>query len=296
MKRFLYSIEGGRKTILPCLTLVLLLLLPGCNSDLEDQVHSGAGDFLTDAGDAKISGSLFLPEGAGPFPVVIIVGGSRIAPKEEDFGFNNLFLPNGYAVYHYDRRGIGLSTGNYPAESLANPFDFLNARRDDVLGIVELLSNHSDIRNDKIGLLGSSQGTWVNTLVFNATQEVDFMVMAVGGAIATGPESHYDALTADPNISIAEATERISEYDGPLGYDPVPTLRQVEIPTGFFFGGMDRSHPSFYDIPILENLNKDNFTIYLFDNADHELIDVTTGELEANLFPTLLAWLDENVN
>jgi len=278
------------------LFVLSLMYLITCSCDADDgeqDLPSGPGAFTTTIGGVNISGELFLPAGDGPFPVIVVVPGSGADPKEDSYAFNDIFLPQGFAMYHYDKRSIGNSTGAYPAETLETPQDFLNARRDDVLSVLQLLSSHTDIRKDKIGLLGASQGAWVNTLVYEATDVVDFIMMTVGGVTPTGIERFYDdMLTNDPALSIEEATERLYTYEGPLGFDPRTIVNSMSIPVGWVFGGQDRSHPSFYDIDVLEQLDKDNFSIYLFENSTHEMVDVNTGEFDPNLFPTILAWLN----
>lgn len=272
----------------------LFLSVAGCSDGESQPVPSGPGDFMTRANGADISGTLFLPDGDGPFPVLIVVPGSGNEPKEDSYAFTDVFLPAGFGLYFYDKRGIGASTGTYPRESLENPFDFLNSRRDDVLSIIEMLSTHSDIQQNHVGLFGASQGAWVNTLVFEQSSEVDFILMSVGGVTPTGIENYYDGLTDDPNVSIGEATQLLYDYDGVIGFDPKPIVQNMSIPVGWIFGGKDRSHPTFYDIDVLESLNKPNFSIYLFENSNHELNDVTTGTFDPNLFPTVLSWLNSN--
>ncbi len=270
-------------------------VLGSCNSDDTPDNPSGPGDFVTQAGASQISGTLFLPEGDGPFPVIIIVPGSGVEPKEDSYGFNDIFLPNGFAIYHYDKRGIGTSTGSYPAETLETPQTFLNARADDVLGIVDLLVQHEDIRNDAIGLMGASQGGWVNVLVYDRTNDVDFAIMVNGGAAPTRIEHLYDNLLTDnPDMTIDEAMEQVNAYSGPLGYNPLPSIESMPFPVVWVYGWQDRSHPVRYDVPALEAMNKSNFTISIFQNSDHEMVDITTGQFDPNLFPSLLQWLDEN--
>ena len=278
-----------------CFALMFTILFSlSCDSDDGQALPSGPGDFITSIEGAQIDGTLFLPEGDGPFPVLVVVPGSGSEPKEDSFAFNDVFLPQGFAMYYYNKRGIGSSTGTYPVETLENPQDFLNARRDDVLSILELLGHHTDIRQDKIGLFGASQGAWVNILLYEASQAADFMVMSVGGVTPTGIERYYDDLTDDPNLSIEEATQLLYSYDGPLGFDPKSIVSSMNIPVSWIFGGQDRSHPTFYDIGVLEELDKDNFSIFLFENSNHEMVDVDTGEFDPDLFPTLFSWLNVN--
>lgn len=286
-----------RNPVAILLSIIFSLSL-ACGGDEGDglgvELPTGGGDFITSINGVDISGTLFLPEGNGPFPVMVIVPGSGNQPKETAYPFKDIFLPDGFAIYFYDKRGIGKSTGSYPIETIENPMDFLNARRDDVLSIVEMLATHTDIRKDQIGLSGSSQGAWVNALVYEASSEIDFIMMSVGGATPTGIENYYDGLMNDPNLSIEVATAMLYDYTGTLGFNPRSIVSSMSIPVSWVFGAKDRSHPTFYDIGILEELDKSNFSIYVFENSNHDMLDVNTGQFESQLFPTLLSWMAEN--
>ena len=74
---------------------------PRLNNDIE--ISFGTEDY-------PLSGSLTLPEGSGPFPVVILVQGSGAFDRNEQIGPNVPFLDlaeqlaqQGIAVLRYDR-------------------------------------------------------------------------------------------------------------------------------------------------------------------------------------------------
>lgn len=274
------------------LWIYAILVLTSCQSDDED-IKSGEGVFVTPAGNANIEGELFLPEGNGPFPVLIIVPGSGNETRESLKPFVSVINGEGYGVYTYDKRGLGGSTGSYPLETIENPTDFLNARADDVIGIIDMLKTHSDIQADGIGLFSSSQGTWVSTIVYDQTpQDIDLMLMSSGGATATRVEHYYEELIAE-GYSIADANQQLFAYSEELGYDPLPTLEALNIPALFIFGGRDDSHPTMYDKQLVEALEKSNFTIHYYENADHSLIEAETNALPDNIFIKLGDWLQD---
>lgn len=274
-------------------TLIMIpFLILGCGSD-EEQMKSGEGVFLTTAGNANIEGELFLPDGEGPFTVLIIVPGSGNETRESLKPFVPVLNAEGYGVYTYDKRGLGGSTGSYPVETIENPLDFLNARADDVISIIDLLKTHTDVKSDGIGLFSSSQGTWVSTLVYDQNpSDIGLMLMSSGGATATRVEHYYEELIAKGH-SIADANQKLLEYADDMGYNPLPTLRKTNIPTLFIFGGKDDSHPTQYDKQLVEQLQKPNFTIHYYENADHSLIDSETNALPGDLFNRLGDWLQD---
>ncbi|MBL8115775.1 MAG: hypothetical protein JNK60_23065, partial [Acidobacteria bacterium] len=58
-------------------------------------------------------------------------------------------------------------------------------------------------------------------------------------------------------------------------------------------GGMDRSNPTYHDIPQVEAIKSErgkDFTVLLFPNMNHDLLDVTTGRFDPQLFPRIIDW------
>lgn len=112
------------KENLICFLIPLGLILINCSKS-DDPRLQGSGVFQSTVDNGIIEGELFLPEGEGPFPVIIIVPGSGLGPRAESEPFADLFNPVGHAVYIYDKRGIGGSTGSYPPED-ADGTEFFN--------------------------------------------------------------------------------------------------------------------------------------------------------------------------
>ncbi len=267
--------------------------LSSCNK--KEEVFSGSGVYKTMADGNVIEGELFLPPGSGPFPVLIAVPGSGSDPRQNSQPIVDLFNPLGIAIYLYDKRGIGGSTGSYPLETPASQPEFLGARANDVLSIIKLMEDHIDIDNSKIGLLGSSQGAWVNSLVFNQSNRVSFIVMTSCGVASTGLENYYSELTDDPNVTLEEAYAQLGSFSGESGFDPLPIIQTMSIPVMWIFGAEDRSYPARYSVPILNDLKKSNFNVTLFQNTNHDLVDINTGELHARLIPDFNLWFRENI-
>ncbi|WP_422359768.1 alpha/beta hydrolase family protein [Reichenbachiella sp.] len=283
------SISKSYKTLLISVSIVFLQVFISCES--EDEVIFGEGVFTTVVGTSSIEGELFLPEGKGPFPVLIAVEGSGNEDRASTEPFAPIFNSFGYGLYIYDKRGIGGSTGVYPTETVENPFDFLAARAQDVSSIIQLLQKHHDIEKGKIGLFAASQGTWVSTMIYEEmTTDINVMIFASGGAASTGEEQFYESLIAD-GYSVEESNQMISEYNGEIGYDPKSVLKSCTIETLFLFGGRDMSHPTLFDEEVVTAMAKPNFTIYSFGNANHSLFDVDTEEFPQDLFSKINDWL-----
>ncbi len=272
--------------------LLTLLFLNNCKNQEEVQCICGSGVLTSSIDNGIIEGELFLPNEDDEFPVVIIVPGSGLGTREEDLAFVEIFHSINYAVYLYDKRGIGGSTGSYPIET-TDGTEFFQARADDVLAIINTLREHQNIDENRIALSGSSQGTWVNALVFNQSDDLHFMIMASGGAIPTGYEQFYDNLLLDnPELSVEDGHEQLTSYEGALGFDSRPIFESMNIPVLFILGGLDRSHPTLWEVEYIQSLEKENFEIHFYPTLNHDL-EESTGQLGGQIIPDFLNWVNQ---
>ena len=142
-----------------------------------------------DAG-IELAGTLTLPEGDGPFPVVLLISGSGPQDRNEELMGHKPFLVladyltrRGIAVLRFDERGVGESTGDFAA---ATTLDFTS----DVLAGVDFLKTRPEIDPARIGLIGHSEGGLVAPLAANASSDVAFIVLMAGPAVS-GEEIGY---------------------------------------------------------------------------------------------------------
>ena len=141
--------------------------------------------------DVTLGGTLSLPEGEGPFPVVILITGSGAQNRDEEilgfkpFGIiaDYLATNSGVAVLRYDDRGIGASTGD-TASSTSEDFT------SDVLAWVEYLKTRPDIDPKAIGLLGHSEGGLIAPMAASQSEDIAFIVL-MGGPAQSGEEIIY---------------------------------------------------------------------------------------------------------
>lgn len=280
------------RTELLCKTGVLLLFMVACEAD-SPTAPGGAGDFFVWNGDVKIAGTLDLPSTGGPYPVMVVVPGSGTETRESDRPVVDIVVPHGIAVFRYDKRGIGQSTGAYQDVGTENSVHLIPERASDVSAIAGFLATHRDINPDQIFLFGTSQGGWVVPNAAIESENVAFIICGSGGGSSVGLSDYYDDLADNEALTIEEMTAMLGDYTGPRGYEPKPILEMLNIPALWFFGGMDRSNPTFYDITTIESIKEQSgkeFTICLLPFVNHELIDVRTGELTTELFGKLIEW------
>jgi hypothetical protein len=134
-----------------------------------------------------LDGTLTLPEGAGPFPAVVLISGSGPQNRDEEIFGHKPFLViadhlsrGGIAVLRYDDRGVGKSTGS-PASATSE------ALAGDAWAAWQALGTRADIDRTRIGLLGHSEGGLIAPMLAAAHPEIAFIVL-IGGPGVTGEQ------------------------------------------------------------------------------------------------------------
>jgi pimeloyl-ACP methyl ester carboxylesterase len=168
------------------------VLLFACNffylstiaAQTEDMVIPEVVTFMN--GETKLVGILSLPSIRGPYPAIVLIGGS--GPQDRDGatraipGYQPFVLiaehltSNGFAVLRYDERGVGESTGEYIE---AEEEDFIK----DAEAAVKFLQGRKDILTKTVGVLGHSEGALIATNVSSINPDVAFVISLGGGAV-----------------------------------------------------------------------------------------------------------------
>lgn len=137
-----------------------------------------------------LAGTLTLPSGKGPSPVVLLISGSGPQDRNETIYNHRPFLVladyltrQGIAVLRVDDRGVGKSTGDF---SQATSVDFAS----DVLAGIEYLKTRKEINPKQIGLIGHSEGGLIAPMVAVKSPDVAFIVLMAGTSL-TGEEILY---------------------------------------------------------------------------------------------------------
>ena len=130
-----------------------------------------------------LAGTLALPSTQRNFPVAILITGSGPQNRDEEISGHKPFLiiadhltKQGIAVLRFDDRGVGQSTGEFKTATTA---DFAS----DVASAIKYVKSRKEINDNKIGLIGHSEGGMVAPLVASESEDVNFMVMLAGPGI-----------------------------------------------------------------------------------------------------------------
>jgi pimeloyl-ACP methyl ester carboxylesterase len=126
-----------------------------------------------------LDGTLTVPEGAGPFPGVVLITGSGPQDRDETILGHKPFAViadylarRGVVVLRADDRGTGKSTGHFNGSTTR---DFA----DDAAGAVRFLKSREFV--NRIGLIGHSEGGMVAPMVAGDPElggkDVDFLIL-----------------------------------------------------------------------------------------------------------------------
>ena len=176
--------------------------------------------FASTAPGITLAGTLGVPEGAGPFPAVVLIGGSGPGTRDEEILRHKIFLVladalnrRGIAVLRYDKRGVGESSGDFATASLS---DFAA----DAESALVFLKSRPEIAADHIGLVGHSEGGAVAPMVANRNPSARFVVLmaAPGMRIGTLLRLQNARIAKASGVSDAEIARKDAFY-GKLAAD-----------------------------------------------------------------------------
>jgi uncharacterized protein len=271
-----------------------------------------AGDTITTVpltlpGPVPLPATLTLPAGGGKVPAIVIVHGSGPGDQDGTLGPNKPYvdLARGLA-----ERGI--ATLRYDKRTRANPLWFLNRRFtvreetvDDALAAVTLLRSRDEIDPARIVILGHSLGgylapriaaddpslagiiLWAGALRESLPdlmmRQLDYIasvsgadsarVRAQASQIGIMARQVLDLTDADSASSAVVMGAPPSYWLDLRGYDPVATLRGVQIPVLIQQGGMDYQVTNAMLDDFLEALGpRERLTVQRFPTLNHLFI------------------------
>jgi len=224
----------------------------------------------------EIAGTLWLPEGAGPFPAIVMGHGSGKSTRSGGRIAAEHFSENGIAFLTYDKRGVGESEGVYVGRQNASEKN-LKLLASDVTAGVSYLKSRNDIVSDKIGLWGVSQAGWILPIAASHDDEIIFTILLSGPTVTVGEENYYSDLTGDDGsqrgIMTSEEISALLAKKGPYGFDPLPYLEKMDMPGLWLLGAEDMSIPIPETVAHLDRLISEgqNFRYVVFPLANHGL-------------------------
>ena len=266
-----------RLGVLCAFMMTALPLEGGCQSrwTTEELTFEGRG--------ARLVGTLYLPLGEGPHPVMIGVHGSGYVDRSDLYQGEaaRFFAPRGVAFFMYDKRGVGASSGTYPGSYSSSMVTYAT----DALAAADLLAERADIDASRIGLWGVSQAGWIIPIAASMDQErIAFTITISGPTVSILEENLYSDLTGQtqgrPTGASAEAIDRTMAAADPKGLDASAFIAELRMPGLWIYGALDQSVPWRQGIADLKEISEEwdrDFTWKVFEGANHGLRAARTG-------------------
>lgn len=249
-----------------------------------------------------LAGTLTLPRGASrtkPVSAIVTITGSGPQDRDENIGLPG-FRPfrqladalarRGIAVLRMDDRGTGASGGTFKGSTSA---DFA----EDVRAGLAYLRTRPEIRADRLGVLGHSEGAIIAPMVAEKEPTLRAIVLLAG--IAQPGRSalyfqmknqieHNTKLTPEMrDAQIAEIPKKIDALIAAdpwmrffLTYDPAATMRRVKTPVLILTGSRDQQavpeQVALMEAAFKEGGNKD-VTARVLPDVNHLFVQDTDG-------------------
>jgi hypothetical protein len=248
--------------------------------------------------------TLTLPQGAGPFPAVVMTHGSGPRTREEFQVFAAFCELLGIAVIADDKRGMGQSGGMYPGErAVPSTIDVL-AR--DAQAEARYLAMLPGVDRSRVGVLGDSQAGWIIALAAAREPALRWAVPLVGPTTTVDEADAWGELAgqgqAPKSGTDAEMLAQVRAA-GRGGFDPLPYLRRLTIPVHWVFAADDRNVPTQLCIERLQPLQQGHDFTWTTIDATHTLLELPSGlnadiprsrGFGSTLFPAVATWLAEH--
>lgn len=271
--------------------LGLLLALPACQSGgalAPEPLDAVSADSTFTASDGvRLRYVIDWPAGNGPFPAVVLVHGSGRVTRQDHAFLSAQFTARGWAVLRYDKRGVGESEGTYAGVGVRNSPDMIPQLAGDAAAGLALLTKSGRIDHSHLGYAGGSQAGWIIPVALRATPRGTFGVILSGPTVSVGLENYYSGLVENNSLPLEAGYAQLSAFTGAPGFDPLPYLREQQVPIFWAYGGVDRSIPTRTCIDIHNQLRPSlpiPFTVRLYPQLDHGL--------GSAVWPDVYAFLD----
>jgi dipeptidyl aminopeptidase/acylaminoacyl peptidase len=222
------------------------------------------------AGDLRLTGLLHVPDGPGPFPLIIANRGTiareRYQPGMDSRAFADYMVRRGYLVAAPDFRGY--------AGGDDGPNPFYTGYYQDVLYLIPLAQRLPMARPGKVGMWGHSRGASATIAALTVSDQIAAAVVYAPAPadLAADYARRYRATGGDPGA----ATWPFPPEADPAAYarvSPMTYLDAVSAPVMLHHGTADTTVDSSASVAIADALRAagKDVTLHLYEGGPHTL-------------------------
>ena len=258
--------------------------------------------------------------------VLFFVHGDGATSYDAEGYYNIIWEPlreNGYAIFSWDKAGVGNSSGNWLEQSMID-------RQSEVIAAIDLVQNKYHFTSKETGLVGFSQAGWVVPALANKTAKIGF-VIGVGFATNWVEQGRYSTRvrneiegknekqiisaldTYTKEISFFKKTPKYSEYlafSGGYGMeksrygfvinnfkvDAKNDYSNIKVPSLFLWGEKDINVNAKREFEWWKNNSNELVTTKLVNNASHAMLNADSFNSQNFGFQDWLKlmWLEQD--
>lgn len=258
------------------------------------------------SGPVELVGLLMTPYSPGTYPAVVFIHGSGKSIRDYHWYLHmaDYLARHGIAVLLPDKRGCGKSGGEWIYSSFD---DYAN----DALAAVDVLAGVPAINQEKIGLIGMSQGGFILPLAASKSKKVRFLVSFSGSAVTIEKTMRFE-ISEDMKdrgvpgwlVPLIEPifTRRAKKWNGDFwkingSFDPLPYWRKLSIPALVLNGKKDKNVPVNESVALLETVRRENknaeITIQLYEDSGHGIEDPGTKWTREDCLALMVKWIQK---
>ena len=249
-------------------------------------------DMTIGSGEWAVPGTLSLPNGAGPFPGVVMVSGSGPNDRDETIGPNKPFrdiawglASQGVAVLRFDKRTLAHASLFQSTPALVDTLTVQEEFIDDALLAVKLLRQTPGVDPKRIFVLGHSEGAYVAPRIGQQDPTLAGLIMIAAPTrpledLVIDQYTYLFSLNGGPTLAQTGSLEAMkaqgakvkdptlapstSRFDLPLnipaaywldlrGYQPAELAKTLSMPLMVLQGGRDYQVSATKDFPGWQN-------------------------------------------
>ena len=264
-----------------------------------------------------LAGTLTLPSGSvAPYPAVMMITGSspqdrdHLQSKRKPVSYYKPFRQiadaisrEGIAVLRMDDQGVGCSEGG-PLKNVT-----IQERADDNRSGIEYLRSRKDINQQRIGIVGLSEGGNIGPMIVASDPSIRALVVMAGSATNGFEILEYqrrlkifdrpDLTNAEKERELAKSMEGLyqafSKGEGSpwirsfLTYNPLDAAQKVPCPVLILHGDKDAHVPVGHAhllAKAMRTSGNDDVTLKIFTNHNHLFLEDPDGRMSG--YKTLL--------
>jgi dipeptidyl aminopeptidase/acylaminoacyl peptidase len=214
-----------------------------------------------------IAGYLTVPNGDGPFPLIVMPhGGPYVSETTDTFDeWSQMLANNGYMVFQPQYRGSKKYGLEFYKSAFINGSEAGHAMQDDKDDGALYLAKQGLVDPDRMAMFGWSYGGYAALVA--ASREDQIYQCVIAGAAVTDPEMQVDYYRY--RMEGAQKLEQLTTWDGAIS--PINEVTKVNVPLYILHGDNDQRVPPEHYYKYVKALEKEEIPHkkVLLEGADH---------------------------